>query len=245
MRRIRRRREGMTLVELIVSLALMGILMVMVLGMVSPAAKTFARMQRIQFAQLIIDNIEDEIRSQLQKAAGSIKIYAVSDGETVVDKPGSGSGAVLEYVNTDSYVTLISADGCAKTTLMRNGKPTGIITEPVAPGRLLLRYYWQEADTGEAGYQYVYTQENNLVARAVQQAFADKYYMRNYLKLNFAFPKGVNAGQVPGYIEVHVALYRDEERRDLLAEEDFIAELRYKAQRVDDITADNKTALAE
>jgi len=237
MRRNRRRKEGMTLVELIVSLALMSILMAMVIAVISPAAKTFARMQRLQFGQLIIDNVEDEIRSQLQEAAGSIKIYRVSGDGTVANVEGSGSGAILEYVNTDSYVTLISADGCAETTLMRSGQVIG--TEKAASGRLLMRYYWQkQAASGGNPYKYDYTEGGKPVARALQQVFTDKYYMGNYLALAFAFPDGVNTGENADYIKVHVALYRDEARTDLLAEEDFIAELRYKAQRVDAVTAE-------
>lgn len=133
MKKIRRRREGMTLVELIVSLALLSILMVMVVGVVSPAAKTFARMQQLQFAQLVLDNVEDEIKSQLQDAAGNIKIYNVSDDGTMVNATGSDIGSVLEYVNTDSYVVLMSAEGCGETTLMQSGQVIG--KESAAAGR--------------------------------------------------------------------------------------------------------------
>lgn len=236
MKKVRRRREGMTLVELIVSLALLSILMVMVVGVVSPAAKTFARMQQLQFAQLVLDNVEDEIKSQLQDAAGNIKIYNISDDEKPVNVLGSASGAVLEYVNTDSYVVLMSAGGCEETTLMRGGQATG--TESAAAGRLLLRYYWQKVAGSETiAYKYNYIEGGKPVARAAQQVFADKYYMKSYLKLTFSFPSGVGEKDEVDYINVHAELYRDAGRSDLLASEDFVADLRYKAVRIDDVTA--------
>jgi len=232
----KRRREGMTLVELIVSLALLSILMVMVVGVVSPAAKTFVQMQRVQFAELILDNVEDEIRSQLQEAAGIIRICDVPQDGSMAGVRGSDSGSVLEYLNTDSYVTLMSADGCKETTLMRSGQATG--TEAVDAGRLLLRYYWQKkTGSEEHAYEYSYMEGGSLVARAVQQVFANRYYMGNYLKLTFSFPEGVAEGDEVGYLKVHLELYRDEEGTDLLASEDFIAELRYLAKRVDEATA--------
>lgn len=232
----RRRKEGMTLVELIVSLALLSILMVMVVGVVSPAAKTFVEMQRVQLAELILDNVEDEIRSRLQEAVGSIRICDVPEDGNMAGVPGSDSGSVLEYLNTDSYVTLMSADGCGETTLMRSGQATG--TESADAGRLLLRYYWQKRTGAEDhAYGYSYKEEGRLVARAVQQVFANRYYMGNYLRLTFSFPEGVAAGQEVDYLKVHLELYRDAEGTDLLAAEDFIAELRYLAKRVDEVTA--------
>lgn len=237
MRKSRRRREGTTLAELMVSLMLMSILMVMVVGVVSPAAKTFVRMQRIQLGQLILDNVEDEIRSQLQGAVDNIKICDIAEDESVVNQPGTSSGSVLEYVNTDSYVTLMSADGCRETAIIKGGQATGE-KESAEKGRLLMRYYWQrQAGSEEQAYGYNYQEEGKLVARAVQQVFADKYYMGNYLKLQFSFPDGVGNGSKVSYIEVHAELYKDEARTDLLISEDFIVELRYDAKRIDAVTA--------
>ncbi len=237
MRKSRRRREGTTLAELMVSLMLMSILMLMVVGVVSPAAKTFVRMQRIQLGQLVLDNVEDEIRSQLQEAVDSIKICDIAEDESVLGKPGKSSGTVLEYVNTDSYVTMMSADGCEETAIIKGGQATGE-KESADKGRLLMRYYWQkQAGTEEHAYEYSYQEEGKPVARAVQQVFADKYYMGNYLKLQFSFPDGVGNGDQVSYINIHAELYKDEARTDLLAAEDFVVELRYDAKRIDAVTA--------
>lgn len=241
MKKIRRRREGMTLVELIVSLALMSILMVMVVGIISPAAKVFVRMQRVQFAQLILDNVEDEIRSQMQEAVDGIKIYNLSGAGSgsVAGLSGAGNGNVLEYLNTDSYVTLMSADGCNETVLMRSGQETG--KDSANSGRLLMRYYWQEKEGSETdAYGYTYSDNGKPVARAMQQVFSDKYYMGSYLKLQFSFPDGIATGEQVEYIRVNAALYQDEGYTDLLTSEDFVVPLRYKANRVDAITAVSK-----
>ena len=61
--------------------------------------------------------------------------------------------------------------------------------------------------------------------------------MGNYLKLRFSYPDGVGAGAEVNYIKIHAELYRDKECTDLLAAEDFTAELRYEAKRIDDVTA--------
>ena len=52
-------KEGMTLVETMVSILLVMIMLTMVVAVVSPAFKVFIRMQRLQFAQMILDNVED------------------------------------------------------------------------------------------------------------------------------------------------------------------------------------------
>ncbi len=230
MRKIRSK-AGTTLVELMVSLALTAILMAMVVGVASPAAKLFVRMQKIQFAQLILDNVEDEIKAQLQDAADSIKIY---DGAGVVGAGGTGSGIMLEYMNTQGYVVLMSAEGCGETVLVRGGQETGT-ANAVKAGRLLTRYYWQTPE-GDS-YEYNYLSSGQLLARAVHPCFTDKYYMGGYLALTFSFPGGVGEGSQVDYVEVNAKLYRDEARTDLLAEETFIAELRYKANRTDNPTA--------
>lgn len=57
LRRIRRlRRSGTTLVEMIVTLLLFGIMMTMAIGILSPTAKVFVRIQRLHNAQIILEN---------------------------------------------------------------------------------------------------------------------------------------------------------------------------------------------
>ena len=51
----RKGRSGTTLVEMVVTMLLSGMMMAMIAGIMSPAAKMFVRIQKQQFAQLIMD----------------------------------------------------------------------------------------------------------------------------------------------------------------------------------------------
>lgn len=108
-------KEGMTLVETVVSILLVMIMLTMVVAVVSPAFKVFIRMQRLQFAQMILDNVEEDMKAELRDATTYVKIYE-TDGENgtgIIDKDGVNKGEVLEYVNTEGYIVLVSANGCA------------------------------------------------------------------------------------------------------------------------------------
>lgn len=242
-----RKNAGETLVEMIVSLLLISILMLMVIGIVSPASKLFVRMQKLQFAQMVLDNTEDEIRSRLQDASGFVKIYtnetAFQDGNI-----GADSGEVLEFTNTDGYVAVLSAAGCQDISLIRGNEKIGTSGEQ-PKGRLLMRYYWQQS-TETNTYFYYHKDVTGNIARAVQLIFTEKYYMGNYIKTTFTYPnktgedaaggeKIAEGADVP-YLQIHLAVYRDKEGTKLVTEEDFIVELRYTAKRYDKETAKPK-----
>lgn len=217
-----RRKSGTTLVEMIVSMLLAEILMIMVIGVLSPAAKMFVRIQRLQFAQMILDNVSEEMKTQVQSAVGTVKVY---NGD--VQQPASDAGNVLEFMNTDGYVVLISADGCADTKIIRGSQQTGT-SGTVDAGKLLMRYYWPEI-IADGTYQYVYKQNETPVARIVNPMFTDKYYMGNYLKVEFQVPGG--EGTDVAYLTAVVSLYSDKECQKLLAEEDVVLDIRYQAKR--------------
>ena len=55
--RLRRyRKSGISLVEMVVTLLIFSIMMTMMVGVLSPAAKIFIRIQKLQYAQIILDN---------------------------------------------------------------------------------------------------------------------------------------------------------------------------------------------
>ena len=118
-RRRRRGSSGTTLVELLVSILMVSILMVMVVGIVVPSFKIFVRMQKTQFAQMILDNTLQELKGQTREAVGYVKIYdaAEADGSGVLAADGSDAGGALEYMNTDGYVVLLSAGGSPETAV--------------------------------------------------------------------------------------------------------------------------------
>ncbi len=230
-----RQNAGTTLVELIVSMCLMSILMAAVVGILSPAAKLFVRMQRLQFAQVILDNVIQELRSMTQDAAGYVKVYDTCEPDTPMgDKTGEEEGLALEFLDTQGYVTLISTQGCPDTDIyLGTQKIDAIKAEDQKPGRLLIRYYAQ--GTGE---RYVYEDKNGqAVARALQKVFADGAYMGNYLEIIFSYPPGLAPGDQVEYLNAQVAIYRDEEKTKLWVRDQVILDLRYHAVKKTDPTA--------
>ena len=150
----------------------------------------------------------------------------------VTGVPGGTVGDVLEFVNPDKYVTLVSTGGCGATEIMVG--PTKLSTEgEVAEGRLLKRYYTTES-AGTDQYCYKDT-AGNPVARALGTAFADEYYMGNDLKITFSFPSAVADGDKVAYLEAHVALCDSAGR--VVVQEDAVLDLRYEAVRKDAVTA--------
>ena len=116
----RKGRSGTTLVEMVVTMLLSGMMMAMIAGIMSPAAKMFVRIQKQQFAQLIMDNTISQLQAITRQAVGYVKVYAPAASETenpVADKEGSDRGGTLEFMNTQGYVALVSADSCPETTL--------------------------------------------------------------------------------------------------------------------------------
>lgn len=240
MRRIiqRARSPGTTLVELMVSLLLVSILMVMVVGIVTPSFKVFVRMQKMQFAQMILDNTIQELKGQTREATGYVKIYqmAEADGSGVLDTEGSAAGGALEFMNSDGYVVLCSAGGCPETAIYRGTVQTGT-AEATDSGQMMLRYYWQRGTHGADDSEYFYRTDGAYSARAVTTSFAQRYYMGNYLTLSFAFPAGVAETDAVSYVEVTARLYEEPECIHLVAEDSAVLDFRYRIERKDGVTA--------
>ena len=218
-------RAGSTLVEMMVTLLVFGILMSMVVAVLHPAAKIFIRMQKFQYAQVILDNTIQELRGIALEASGNgyVKIYRECEltatgnfTDLTSDSPngngiGDDKGRALEFINLDDYVLLLSVDGSPSTKIYMGTTEIGE-EERIEAGRLLTRYYARES-----GNTY-YLRENiggtgiAYVARAVAPVFADGhqkdgstgplsgYYMGNYLGLEFSFPdeykEETDAGEV-------------------------------------------------
>lgn len=207
-------RAGTTLTEMVVTLLVFGILMAMVTAVLHPATKTFIRMQKLQYAQIILDNTIQELRGIVLEASGAgyVKIYPLcgltaTGGATELTSDNSSANGIgtdqgkgLEFVSLDQYVMLVSADGSPQTDLYvgttnRVKIGTG---ERIEPGRLLVRYY--KPQNGMYDYKDITGGKTVYVARAVTQVFADShgkdsegpvsgYYMGNYVGLEFSFPE--------------------------------------------------------
>ncbi|MDE7013225.1 MAG: type II secretion system GspH family protein [Kineothrix sp.] len=229
-------KSGMTLVELVVSMLLVSIIMAMVVGILSPAAKIFLRMQRLHYAQQILDNTAAQLRNMAGEATKYVKIY--KDAENIVNSGGEAKGPVLEFVNPEGYTTLISADGSPEMDLVLESTKIDM-AEEVEKGRLVARYY---NIVNIATNEYNYTQGGKEVARAVAGVFTDGYYMGNYLKIEFSYPPGVGADDSPvTYLEAKLSLYNNEDRQPehLVAQEEVVLDFRYTVVRRDGVTATN------
>ncbi len=223
---------GTTLVELVVAMLLLGIIMTMIVGILSPAAKLFLRMERLQRAQVILDNVILELQGIADNATGYVKIYPQGQ-QSPVGATGAGAGGMLEFINPDNYVTLVSAEGCQATDILAGGAKIDSVGA-VDSGRLLARYYTR--DVASQTYQYT-DAAGSPAARAVAAVFADDYYIGNYLEVTFSYPAGVSARDRVACLEADVKLYSDREKNNLMVQEKVRLYLRYAAVRKDEVTA--------
>lgn len=239
------RRAGTTLVEMVVTMLLSGIMMAMMVGIMSPAAKMFVRLQKQQFAQLIMDNTISQLQGIARQAVSYAKVYASAASDTenlVADQEGTDRGGILEFRNTQGYVVLISADSCPETALYLGTTKIGTVKpEDMKAGTLFIRYY---TSSDSIQKKYVYENAEGAVARAAAKVFADKYYMGNYLEIEFSFPDGIDNGQEAEYLNVHLSFYEVEEEPEtgvlnkrLVLTDSAVLDFRYKVQRRDEITA--------
>ena len=140
MKRIRsvlRGREGMTLVELVVSAGLLCLVIAVFSASLRPAAEISRRTQELNSAELIADDLLETVRSRVETATEYIKCY--ENGADITDQTGSSRGSAVEF-GTANAVELLTADGCAETAIMVGSRPAG--TEAaVEKGYLLERYY--------------------------------------------------------------------------------------------------------
>lgn len=227
-----RGRSGMTLVELVVSMLLTSMIMAMIVGILSPAAKTFLRLQKLQYAWQVLDNTAAELRSTAGEAAEYVKIY--ENAEAAAGAGGKSSGSVLEFVNPEGYVTLLLADGSPAMDLMLENTKFDT-AEAVPAGRLTARYYNPDP-TG----RYICQKDGKPVARAAASIFTDGFYMGNYLQMKFTFPaEAASEGDAVTYLEAELSLYNHADRlpEHLVAQETVILDFRYLVVRKDAVTA--------
>ncbi len=236
MKKFRRRRiesrRGTSLVEMIVAMVIFGIVTTMMVGVLSPAAKLFLRMERLQRAQIILDNTIQELYAMTETATGYIKIYSVTEP---AGASGADKGPILEFLEQENYAVLVSTEGCPETKIVVGGTEREML-EPVKAGRLLARYYYMD----KSDKSYSYHDGSNAVARAVARIFTDGYYMGNYLEIEFSFPGGVGNGNPVSYVNADVKLYdtdSDGNKTQLIVKENVVLNFRYAVVRNDGATA--------
>lgn len=225
---------------MIVTLLLFGIMMTMAIGVLSPAAKIFIRIQRLQNAQIILENTVQELRGMTRGAAGHIKIYEhCSAAEGPVGKAGvtgDTGGLALEFVNEEGYMVLLSTEGCPATKVQLGSNELGTVAEgEIETGRLLARYYVRNIKGETNGYYYQNT--SGPTVRAFTEVFADGYYMGNYIEVKFSYPPGTADGAPVKYLTADLRLYADQAKNDLIAQDSVTLDLRYDAERHNEVTA--------
>lgn len=228
-RKILKKRSGTTLVEMMVTLFLISIMMAMAASALSAAARIFVRVQKMQYAQSILDTTMTELRALTLNANGYIKIYA-ENSDNIVENTGSSSGNTIEFINEDGYAVLISTDGCESTALYINGQNVGT-AQQVEAGRLLTRYYFYNNG------KYTYTIGSAPVARAVAEVFGEGFYMKNYLEVEYKIPDGKSAGDKLENVTATVTLYSDAERTDVIAQDTETLEFRHDVIWKNTVTA--------
>ncbi len=199
-----RRRGGVTLVEMMAATALLMLLIVMCAAALQPAAAVMRRMRRLSDAQVILDDILETIRAELEEARDHVKIQ----------KGSAGRSDTIEFGSRNGFTLLISADGCGPTKILdQAGGQVGDLEEK-DPGRLLYRYYHPK------------TGVQPDTARALTTVYPEEFYMGMYLGLDF------EAAGDASYVTVTASLYRDEGRDDLVCSEALLIDLRYAGEKL-------------
>ena len=239
-------KSGTSLVEMVAALLIFSILMTMIVAVIHPASKIFVQMQRLQYAQVILDNTMQELRGTALEASGNgyVKIYGACSPDTdLTREEGAETGAALEFVNSEGYAVLLSADGCPETDIFLGSAAVGTASKDQIPaGRLLARYYVRNAG-GTYGYQ---DKDGKKTARAVHAVFTDGYYMGAYLELEFSYPGTPDStrteadGSITEFyrcLYADLRLYSDPERTRLEARESAVLDFRVPIKRQDGFTA--------
>lgn len=206
-------KSGTTLVEMLVTLLLIGIMLSMAAATLSSAAKVFLRVQKTQYAQSILDTVMTELRTVSSDAVEYVKIY--EKGTDIAEKGGNISGNAIEFMNSDSYVELVTTEVDpydSTVTLYDSDMQQTTTKEKMNAGQIYTRYYTTEtAATPSSGATYIYSAGTYLVARAIEAAYGEGFYMGNYVKVTYSVPEGTKDGDSISSVNATVALYSDKE----------------------------------
>jgi len=218
--RILKEKKGMTMVEMLVCLVLISSMLAMAAGTLASASRIFIRVQKMQYAQSILDTVMTELRSQTQDATNYVKIY--TKGDEIAENTGKTTGNAIEFMNSMGYVVLLTTDGCS-TTELYVGDTLLSTQDPVEKGQLLTRYYSRNADK-----TYVYQKaDGTLVARAQAAAFGKGFYMKNYLDVVYTIPETLTAGDTVSSVTATATLYSDEAHTQAIASDTEVLDFRY------------------
>ena len=177
-----RDRGGMTLVELLVAASLLCVVITMFAAALRPAAETTRRIEDLNNAQIIADDLLETLRGEIENAQTYIKCYP-SGSHIAGDSGAATGGSSIEFKNSDGFAVLLSAEGCADTAIVRTTTAAGTTTaKAIAPGYLIERWYRLSTDN-----TYTFSENGTPTARALTAVYDPKgFYMGFTVKLDFS-----------------------------------------------------------
>lgn len=208
-------RRGTTLVELVAAMALLSLLLLMISGVLHPAAAAVQRAGQMHDARSLLDDVLEVVRMEVESACGYAKLY--EDGTNITEQGGTlGMGTALEYLNLNGEPVLVSAEGCGRAWLTQSQ------AEEIPPGRL----FFLTRLRADADLTHPAEGDGLVLGASCREPYGEAYYGGMYLKVQFS-PVGEAAeGVAAEGVEITAALYRDAERTELLLEESLVVELR-------------------
>lgn len=182
LQRLLRDRGGMTLVELLVAASLLCVVITMFAAALRPAAETTRRIEDLNNAQIIADDLLETLRGEIENAQTYIKCYP-SGSSIAGDSGAAANGSSIEFKNSDGFAVLLSAEGCADTAIVRTTTAAGTTTaKAIAPGYLIERWYRLSTDN-----TYIFSENGTPTARALTAVYDPKgFYMGFTVKLDFS-----------------------------------------------------------
>lgn len=216
-----RDRGGITLVELLVAASLLCVVITMFAAALRPAAETTRRIEDLNNAQIIADDLLETLRGEIENAQTYIKCYP-SGSHIAGDSGAATGGSSIEFKNSDGFAVLLSAEGCADTAIVRTTTAAGTTTaKAIAPGYLIERWYRLSTDN-----TYTFSENGTPTARALTAVYDPKgFYMGFTVKLDFS----VNyTPQAATSVTATVTVYRGgTQANDKMYSDSLVIDLRY------------------
>lgn len=185
-RKILSSKSGTTLVEMVVTFALMGIFMVAVMTCISSTILTYSDVQALTSKQLIADNVLNEIEAYTKAMSEQIKV--------------SEDGKRLEYADSNNnYIVRMDADGFNGKYYKNNTKEF-IDAPSIENGILTVRYYEQKEG------KIIEKVDDKTVCRTLQQLGNDK------VEVSFQLPEDTDdyvkyfkaTVEIEGYVQSRI-----------------------------------------
>lgn len=164
--------KGTTLVELMVSITLLAILSLAATTLIAPCVKAYVTVQQQTRAQTLADALVENLRLELETAAGEISFVnasATESGEVYQSlvtetTPRPAQGSALQYSVYPSHIALLDAGIVPQLLMKQPGVAEPKVVLDAAKGQaragyLHMRYYStaQTAQDTKDGYVYGFT----------------------------------------------------------------------------------------